>query len=146
MNSFRRNRNGIHRRGAILVCALVVLGLVVLITLQSVQTNFVLHRADREASKIQQAREVLLLGKAALRKERLAIQALEEEDPVLPESFSWRVEVYKGEFGQIVAERLPSQEVANGQSSLPSYRLKVTFPVDAPDQVTVSEQVKWTES
>lgn len=63
MKSFSKNQSKKRRAAAVIVCVLVVILLVGLLSMQALQTLSLIRRGDNDRAKIQQAREVIELGR-----------------------------------------------------------------------------------
>lgn len=76
--SAKANRRIIAQAGSVLVCVLVVLLLVGLLMTQTIQTLVVLRKGDGQRRQVQQARELLELGKMVARRPRETAEVFEQ--------------------------------------------------------------------
>lgn len=115
------------RRGSIMVCVLVVVLLVVLLSAQTLQTITVMGRANRHQQRVEQAREMIEIGR-----NRLSEMQPGTEDVVRWEFHGDPIEMvlYKGETVDVDA----SQSEPLGGSS----RVQVKVAVDQPHELVVS--------
>ena len=131
-----------NRQGALLICVIVVLGLVCMIAVQSTRTMVTLEQANRRSGGIQQAREILNLGKAVLANEL-------NQDPSAS-VLEWKVEVEEGDFASIVASVVEAKEanVKTGETPAEverSFRIEVRYPIESVNEIKVSEVVLESE-
>ena len=118
---FRRHN---PRRGALLFCVLVVLAIVALVTAQSLQSMTLLNRSDRGQLITQQARELLVLGKQALR-EGLEDGSIDADK--LAKGLVWDLEITDGLQGRIRVQVLESVELETEGSAVQQFRLIATL-------------------
>lgn len=106
------------RRGAVLVCVMVVLLIVVLLSTQTIQTLLIVRRADRQRSGLRQARELVELGRMAVARDQVP-------DPGMMELS------VDGERAVVRFEKISGKEKSG-------YRIVATLAVDTTSEVTAT--------
>lgn len=130
------------RRGALLICVLIILGVIALIAAQGVRTLMTLHRADDYRSRTVQAREVLELGKATL---EYQLSNGEIDAAAAREKMQWTIELSESRSGVVEAQLL--KQVSSGDSSEEAvirYHVTARFPSNEASEIVVSENIEWS--
>lgn len=115
-----RRQNRREKRGALLVCVLVVLLIVGLLTTQTVQTMLVIRRGDAQRSALRQAREVVELGK------RIAANKSSASSESTSQEFEFVVQ----------GDELAKLSITSAASGV--IRIEAKFPAGSPTEVTVT--------
>jgi type II secretory pathway component PulK len=119
----------LKRRGAIVVCVLVVLFIVGMLAAQSMQTSIVMRRGDAQHSQLRQARELVELGQIALA-QRVADMA--DGETVAGE---WEVALDDSS----LAVWTVAVTVVDGPQEVPSqFRIVAKLPRGSKPEVTVT--------
>ena len=115
-----------HRRAAVVVCAMVVLLIAGLISMQTMQALMIIRRGDSQRSSLRQARELVELGRM-----RLARMGSELDE------FEFTLEVEPELEGQITITKI-ARAGDGGSPSDATIRIVARYPVDTAREVTAS--------
>lgn len=124
-NNKRRRRETIQprrRRAAVLICVLVVLLIAGALSIQATQSLAIVRRGEERRARLQQARDLLELGKAAVEQQKIQKEV------------TWTIELDAGK-GKI--EVIPTTQLEKM-----GYRILATFPADGDHAL----QVTWDSS
>ena len=136
----RRVPSGRHRRGALIVCVLVLLLIVGLLVSQTVQTLVLVRRGDAMRERLRQARELVELGEIVLRQDPAAEIPSGAVLAALADS--------TGETSSLTAERgsISFTPVNSSQPNQVEIRITATFPMESSQQFTATKTVIRQES
>lgn len=133
---------GSGRQGSAILCVLVVILLVTLLSVQTIQTLSAIRRGDDERTKINQARELIELGRkvdwSAVESQNIRLQipdsAIDEAEPTSTVAVRTRVAIIERQ-GMGSSDEGEASELS--KASEPS-RIVVRYPADEPGEVTTT--------
>ena len=126
--------NQVRRRGAIVVCVLVVLLIVGMLAAQTIQASLVVRRGDAERSRLRQARELVELGRLAMQQSSRDVPV--SDAPVKDMSVGeWNILVdTRSQFaGSVAVQAAGGRGAGRGR-----YRIVARFPAGNLGEVTAT--------
>ena len=124
------------KRGAVLICVLVVLMLVGMMSMQAIQSLMIVRRSDSHRANVRQARELIELGKIAA------------SDSIASDGVVWEISLPNGAKGSInlvpiqtAEDNTGTPESNNHTTKTDEIRIEAAYPANSPQETLASEVI-----